>query len=114
MKIKTILIIVAIIAVIWLLFSSFSKAGKSTYSGTLVSAGPKAGSTNAYYNLNKFTTQISYWLTYTPDSYTPTGRASVNPADLPQSKEISAASYRAFITKYPKGIADGNVLNQYS
>lgn len=110
-KTTIIIILLAVIAVI--LFMSFSKP-KSTngFTGSLVNAGPQAGKTNAYYAIDPTTTQQTYWLTYTPVGYTV--RTQVPETGLPISKEISATAYKAFITKYPTGLAEGNVLAEYN
>lgn len=110
---KTFLIIIVIVVVAVILFMSFRKPSASSgFTGSLVSASPTAGKTNAYYSINENTTQQSYWLTYTPEGFV-MGK-EIPTTGLPVSKEISASAYKSFITKYPTGLADGNVLSQYN
>lgn len=110
---KTVITIIVIVALAFLIYSftKGSKANANTFAGTLVSAKPKPGFTNTYYNIATASTIQTYYLTFTPIDFV---AGKTIPAHLPQSKQISTVSYKAFVAKYPDGLAEGNVLDQYN
>lgn len=106
-------IFIAILAVVLyylLKYFSANATKSSTVQVPLVNNQPEAGMTTANTFIEQTSGTIDYILTFTPSGFV----ASKAPLDsLPISKNITADGYNKFITKYPNGKAEGNVMADF-